>query len=26
MPKPMALPEAVWINKPAPENSAPLRH
>lgn len=26
MPKPMALPEAVWINKPASENSDPLRH
>jgi len=26
MPKPMALPEAAWINKPAPENSDPLRH
>jgi len=26
MPKPMALPEAAWINKPVPENSDPLRH
>ena len=26
MPKPMALPEAAWINKPAPENSDPLQH
>jgi putative transposase len=26
MPKPMALPKAAWINKPAPENSDPLRH
>lgn len=25
-PKPPALPEAVWINKPAPENSDPSRH
>ena len=25
-PKPMALPKAVWINKPEPENSVPLQH
>ncbi len=26
VPKPMAPPEAAWINKPVPENSDPLRH
>jgi putative transposase len=26
MPKPTALPEAAWINKPVPENSDPARH
>ena len=26
IPKPTALPQAAWINKPAPENSDPLRH
>jgi putative transposase len=26
VPKPTALPEAAWINKPVPENSDPLRH